>query len=222
MRETNVRAQWIGRVAALMVAASAGCDRVTIANPSGTCGTRRGEVRSGYDVPDDDDIWVPDCQNPLTREYWRVYSRDGVTAYVIPRPDGAPELATSCADSQHKLHPLLIRYELCSAASSMEQVEVINHIALGDALVVTNFLHTQLRFVNTEVGLGIQPFPIPADIVDACALGGGMNSSDLEAVCQRERDRIRSGLGIGFSYSGPGAVELVARLNELYGVLIAL
>jgi len=37
-------------------------------------------------------------------------------------------------------------------------------------------------------------------------------------MCDREAERLRTGLEIGFSYQGPAAVELAARLNELYGV----
>ena len=182
-------------------------------------GTRSGGGRAGYNVPDQDDIWVPDCQNSLAREYWRVYSRDGVTAYVVPRPDGDPRLAIPCADSQHDLHPVVVRYDLCWAAGNTEQVEIINPIDLSDALDVTHFLHGQLKFVVSQDLLGIEPFPIPTDIVDACVVGGGMNSSDLESICQRERDRLRSGTEIGYSYTGPGAAELVARLNLLCGIM---
>lgn len=206
-------------LATLVVIAGAGCGQSTIINPSGTCGTRPGEVRAGYHVPDKDDTWVPDCQNALAREYWRVYSKDGRTGYVVPRPDGAPQLMAPCADSQHELNPLVVRYQLCSAASRVEQVALINQIALSDALVVARFLHKQLKFAVTQNALGIQPFPISADIVDACALAEGKNSSDLEAICKRERDRLRSGIDIGFSYTGDGAGELVARLNQLYGIL---
>jgi len=200
-----------------LVASNVGC-RPRITNPSGSCGTRDDAGRAGYHVPADDDVWVPDCQNTLAREYWRVYSQDGLTGYVIPRPDGAPEFSTPCADPQHELHLLVVRYGLCSAAGSPEQANIINHIDLPDALHLTHFLHGQLKFVAAQDGSGIEPFPIPGDIVDACALGGAMNSSDLEAICQRERDRLQSGIDIGFSYTGPGAAELVMRLNQLYGI----
>jgi hypothetical protein len=93
----------------------------------------------------------------------------------------------------------------------------VNDVALADALRVAHFLHGRLRFATTGGGLGITPYPLPSDIVDACALHGG-SSKELEALCQRERDRLASGTDLGFTYEGPGAVELVARLNELYGI----
>jgi hypothetical protein len=97
-------------------------------------------------------------------------------------------------------------------------VDVINHIALPDALRITRFLHTQLRFVVTQDALGIQPYPIPSDIVDACALEGQANSTELEAICQSVRDEISSGIERQVAYTGPGGAELVVRLNELYGI----
>ena len=97
-------------------------------------------------------------------------------------------------------------------------MDIINHIDLLAALSVTHFLHTQLKFAVTEDPLGVRPFPMPTDVIDACALGGEMNSLELEAICQRERERLRSGNDIGLSYTGAGAVELVARLNGLYGI----
>jgi hypothetical protein len=161
---------------------------------------------------------VPDCQNELLREYWRVFSDEGTSAYMIPRPDGAAEIQPVCADASHELRPLVDRYGLCVAAGGIDQVNVINSMDLKDALRIGHFLHTQLRFVTTTPGSGISPFPIPSDIIDACVLPGRTNSADLEVICQRERDRLRSGADIAFSYTGPGATELVARLNELYGI----
>ena len=164
-------------------------------------------------------MWVPDCQNPLLREYWRIFSSDGVSAYVIPRPDGAPYLGAACADMQDDLHALVVRYDLCSAAASAEQVSTINHIDLSDALRITHFLHTQLKFVaSSQYALSIQPFAIPTDIVDACALGGQSNSAELESICQNARDLIRNGLEVPAVYTEQSAGELAMRLNQLYGI----
>lgn len=213
---TNVLLFLLLLSAAGSVACSSGQTNIT--NPSGTCGTRSDGGRVGYHGPSANDQWVPDCQNPLLREYWRVFSQDGNTAYVIPRPDGAPELSTPCSDAYHDLHAVVVRYELCSFAESEEQVNIINHIELSDALHVTHFLHTQLKFAVTQDTLGIHPFPIPGDILDACVLGGQVNPLELESICQSWRDAIASGNDGPLVYSGPGAVDLVTRLNELYGI----
>jgi hypothetical protein len=102
---------------------------------------------------------------------------------------------------------------------SSQQVNLVNDMLPADALLLTRFMHQRLRFAIGPASNGITPSPIPTDIMDACGLHPQMNSADLTAICERERGRLRSGYDIGFSYQGPGAVELVARLNELYGIM---
>jgi hypothetical protein len=202
----------------VVIVLGAGCGQPNITNPSGTCGTRSDGGRAGYHVPADSDTWVPDCQNILLREYWRVFTQDGKTAYVIPRPDGAPELKPICSDPQNDLRALVDRYQLCATAQTPEQAAIVNHIELSDALRITHFLHTQLKFVMTPGGLGIQPFPLPSDVIDACALAGHVNSTALEAICQSERDSLRNGIEPALPFTGLGGAELASRLNELYGI----
>ena len=176
------------------------------------CSTRSDTGRVGYGAGDA--TWVPDCQNPLLREYWRVDTNDGKTAYTLPRMDGEPLLQPACGSDQDDLHHLVERYDLCAAAATDEQVKVINSIALGDALELTHFLHGQLKFAPSADGMSIAPFPIPGDILDACALHA--SSTELRTMCDREQENLMGGLAL--TYTGPGAVELVARLNELYGI----
>jgi hypothetical protein len=206
----------------VMFAVLAGCSQGgfgdPIENPSGSCGTRPAEARAGYSAPARGEVWVPDCANALEREYWRVSTVDGVHGYMLPRPDGEPYLQPACEAPQHALAAVVERYGLCASASSAEGVDVINAMALPDALAVGHYLHGQLRFAVVEGTIGIVPYPLPSDIVDACRLGDQPNPVELEEMCARERDRLRSGHDIGFGYSGPGAVALVARLNQLYGV----
>ena len=199
----------------LLASTSAGCPAESIDNPSGTCGTRAAQARPGYDAPGDV-TWVPDCQLALAREYWRVYTEDGKTAFMLPRPDGAQELQAVCQDPAHALRPLVDRYLLCAAATDSSQVEIVNHIDLPDALALAHFLHGQLRFVPSAQGVGIAPFPIPGDILDACALAA--NSSELQAICDETLSLVQSGLTIAPHYAGAGAEQLAARLNALYGI----
>ena len=86
----------------------------------------------------------------------------------------------------------------------------------SDALKVAHYLHTQLKFQAT--GTSIDPFGIPTDILDACALHPDSNSVELQQICDRERQRLESGEEIDFTCEGMGAVKLAARLNELYGI----
>jgi hypothetical protein len=102
---------------------------------------------------------------------------------------------------------------------SSEATVQVNDMAPADAFELTRFLHRRLRFAIGAAGIGITPWPIPSDIIDACGLHPQMNSADLVSICEREREDLRSGAGIGVSIQGPGAVELVDRLNELYGIM---
>lgn len=113
---------------------------------------------------------------------------------------------------------LVERYGLCTQAATEAHVTLVNAMLPDHALQITHFLHTQLRFRVAPDGLGITPYPIPTDILDACALHPQANSAALTALCERERARLASGDTVGFLYTGPGAAELVERLNELYGI----
>ena len=199
----------------LSAALAAACEEIP--NPSGTCRAPDDGARAGYHSPQGSD-WLPDCQNPLRREYWRVFAKSRTSAYTIPRLDGHPLLAPACSDAQHEVAPLVTRYALCAPAMSSQDVALVNNMAPEDAQQLTRFLHRRLRFEVGTAVLGITPAPIPTDILDACALHPDQNSPDLTAMCNRERDRLRSGNDIGFAYAGPGAMELAQRLNELYGI----
>jgi hypothetical protein len=188
---------------------------ITIPNPTGTCVAPDSGARAGYHSPDGS-TWLPDCQNMLRREYWRVFARTADSAYLIPRPDGAAGLQDACTDSTHALHDVAVKHALCSPASSTEQVERVNAIPPADALAVAHHLHASLRFLADDVG--ISPFPLSGDIVDACALHETASNPELDALCQRERRRLEDGDDIAFSYTGPGAERLAIRLNELYGI----
>ena len=136
-----------------------------------------------------------------------MFSEEGSVGYIIPRPDGAPELGAVCGDPGHELRSIVEKHALCQAASSAAAVEAVNSIPAGDALRLTRFLHGKLRFLTTQDGLGIQPYPIPGDIIDACGLRAGLASPELKAYSsprngtaslQRQRHRLflhRSGRG---------------------------
>jgi hypothetical protein len=204
----------------LGLALESGCGRATssVVNPTGSCGTIPDPGRIGYGGGAG--TWVPDCQNLLRREYWRVDTMDGKSAYTLPRLDGTPQLQPACADANDALHALVERYALCAAADSEAKVNLVNNMELADALRLTHFLHAQLKFdVRAATGgapdtTSIEPYPLSADILDACALHP--NSPELQAMCVRERNNLMGGLGL--TYTGPAAVELAVRLNELYGV----
>lgn len=204
--------------ALLAVALLAVACKADVPNPSGSCKAPNDGGRAGYHSALGTQ-WLPNCQNPLRKEYWRVFATSRTSAATIPRLDGNPGLKPACADPQHELATLVQRYALCSSAATSQAIARVNDMSPADALELTRFLHHRLRFVVVSEGIGVFPWPVPTDIIDACGLHPQMNSSDLTAICKRESARLRSGREIGFSYQGPGAVELVTRLNELYGIM---
>lgn len=201
-----------------MLVFTAACPPDKVPNPTGSCEAAGTGARAGYHAPGPDAQWLPDCKNPLLREYWRVFARGPNSASTIPRPDGEELLQPACAGPAHELAEIVKRYGLCEQATSSEQVEIVNSMKPADALAVTHFLHGQLRFVADTKAMSIRPYAIPAEIIEACDLHPGRNSQALNEMCDREKDRWNSGSGVGFYYTGPGAVELAERLNELYGV----
>ena len=106
-------------------------DGAAIVNPTGSCGTRPDPGRVCYSGGGG--TWIPDCQCPLSREYWRVYSLDGTTAFTLPRMDGYPAFQPACADDGDGLNGLVTRYQLCAPAMTAAAVNVVNSMAIPDA-----------------------------------------------------------------------------------------
>jgi hypothetical protein len=201
-------------IVAIACGSSAGVE-----NPTGDCKANGKGNRVGYDGEPVGAVWLPDCQKPVAREYWRVFAQSSTSAYMLPRPDGEANLVAVCGNVAHPLHAMVESYLLCSAATSEASVARVNSMLPADALQIAHYLHTVFAFENdSRAGVHIAPFPITDDILEACALHAQDNSTEFTAICTREQDRLQSGNDIGFKYDGPGAVELVARLNELYGI----
>lgn len=198
-------------------APEAASSKFTVENPTGTCAAPDSGGRAGYHHPGDSQ-WLPDCENPLAREYFRVFATKPDSAYLVPRPDGDVGLEQACTNERHPLHDVVIRHALCQPASTPAEVERANSLRPGDALAIAHELHASLRFMATDEGVGITPFPIPSDIVDACNLHSNADIPELDAICRREEERLRSGNEVAFSYVGPGGVALAKRLNELYAI----
>lgn len=191
--------------------------KMALHNPTGDCVAPDSGARAGYHAPGDSQ-WLPDCENTLAREYFRVFVTESGSAYLMPRPDGYVGLQHACTTEAHPLHRIVVEHALCQPASTPAEVQRANSLSPSDALAIAHELHASLRFVASEEGLGITPFPIPSDIVDACKLHSNADAPELAAICDREEERLASGHDIGFSYEGPGAVALAQRLNELYGI----
>jgi hypothetical protein len=183
-------------------------------NPTGDCSAPNDGSRSGYHAPEKDDVWVPDCESPLSREYYRVFATGPDSAYVIPRPDGSPYLSPVCANPQHALRALADRYTLCGAVD----VELVNSMKVDDALSLTHFLHQSLVFVASEQG--VTPGALSSDILDACESDPAFRSGPLAERCEFEIEAKRSGRRdeIGWIHTGEQAEALAEKMNELYGI----
>lgn len=201
------------------VAPDARDSRASITNPTGTCVAPDSGERRGYQSPEAGDVWLPDCKNPLKREYYRVFVRSDASAYVMPRPEAINQLDPPCEDASHPMHALVEKYSLCEYASDEATVERINHMTPSDALTLTHYIHTQLIFDAIPVigsNMVVRPYPMAIDAIDACALHPEELSPALAADCDAERAAIDSGPeGPTFYATAP---ELARLLNELYGV----
>jgi hypothetical protein len=186
-----------------------------VENPTGTCEPSDDGSRRGTHTPEPGDVYLPDCDLPVAREYWRVCARGAESAYTFPRLDGSPMLRLVCRDAGYPISPLVERYGLCAAATTPAEVDRVNDMLPADALAITHWLHGQLVFRGTDQG--VEPPPFPNDVLDACALHPGSRSPELVSVCDEERARLDSGHDIGLSYAAVG-LELARLLNELYGI----
>ena len=191
--------------------------KVAVENPTGTCTAPDSGARAGYHVPGDSQ-WLPDCKIMLAREYWRVFVTKPGSAYLVPRPDGDRGLEHACTVESNPLHAVVVKHALCKPASSQAEVERVNDLPPSDALAIAHELHASLRFIASDEGLGIAPFPMPSDIIDACNLHSNADAPELDAICKREKERLGSGHLVGCTYVGPGGIALAKRLNELYAI----
>ncbi len=214
-----------------------GCpSELQVHNPTGSCLAPDSGVRVGYHYPLDSQ-WIPDCQNPLSREYWRVFVTSEGEVYTSPRIDAEinspfqSPFQPICQDPNHELAPIVEDYRLCAPMVSATDLALLPQMSLSEALTLTHFLHQQLRFEVRTVDLSevdsfetLTPWPIPSDIVAACELDPDLNSPELSQRCEQEKtrlQRIEEGYPAdlaGRRYEGPVGIELAHRLNQLYGI----
>lgn len=187
-----------------------------IQNPSGDCETSDNGARTCYHAPMETDIYLPDCENTLNREYWRVFASDENSAYIIPRPDGMGLLYDLCDETD--IGFVMNEYGLCLETLGANEVEQINNIPLTDALTITHVLHQQL-FFTVDDNDQISPWAPPNDILEAC-LYSDDNDSVVSAYCETALEYYNDGdcPSIAFSPSAEEAPIIAVRLNTIYGL----
>ena len=196
--------------------ASACAPQSTVANPTGDCHTESDGSRTCYHAPMATDTHLPDCNNDLNREYWRVFAQSEDSAYIIPRPDGMGLVYGLCDGDE--LGVLLDNYGLCTETLSASEVSLINDIPIDDALTIVHALHEHLRFTVEDDRL--YPWAPPDDLLDACKVTDEYDAT-VEEYCQTVREYYDNGEdcpSIAFESSTETATVLAIRLNALYGI----
>lgn len=184
-------------------------------NPTGSCVADGSGARLGARTPEEGDVWLPDCDNPLSREYWRVFLRPSGTAYVIPDPSAAPQYYSgACGDMQHPLFEIVGRYSFCDLTHP-DAAQLIDNMTPGDALAVAHYSHENLTFTCNLPAFFLE------DVVDACELSTEDDAPELGAICDDARARYASGVDAGATdwlpCDGQAGADLGYLLNQLYG-----
>ncbi len=192
-----------------LLPALAGCGMLSsaVVNPTGVCMPDTDGSRECYSVADDAATYLPDCDGPLKREYWRVYAESEQLAYVIPRPDGMGLEFEICGGGD-ELAELFERNGLCTESGDPN---VLNHMRAVDALAITHALHERLRFraVPYSDEWGTIPWAPPDDIAAACEMGL-LDDGDLcefYSTCST----------LAMIYDEDQAYLLASAMNALYG-----
>jgi hypothetical protein len=185
------------------------CRQVEVDNPTGTCVSDDGSRVCDH-APDPSDTYLPDCDPPLDREYWRVFAIDAATAYIYPRPDGAAAVQEICAGDDADAVELLDRYTLCSS----NVVDTINAMDPADALAITHLLHGRLHFFGVDGD--VSPYVFTDDALEICA---GDDDPLLADWCAYHEGRVGTCTDVGFGGMSDEAADAVAAAAEvLYGI----
>ena len=199
--------------------------------------------RIGYHSPSPTDTYMPDCQNPLQRELWRVFEQQDGTSYIIPRPDGLGTKYNLCPFSaeddntstgappppplvESELSDKVQQYGLCDEL--VTDPLILNSMDTMDALLIVNAFHRQLRFrvVNRESGEPyLDPWAPDNDILDACDYLSSNNDGEdyaaAESYCSSVANRCNGEgvcIEIGIIPSLEAIDVIVPALNEIYGI----
>ncbi|MFI5309083.1 MAG: BPTI/Kunitz-type proteinase inhibitor domain-containing protein [Polyangiales bacterium] len=196
-------------------------------NPTGTCKAPNSGARVGA-LPGEGDVWLPDCELKLAREYWRVFVRPTGTAFILPDPLAPPQIyVPACAAVQHPLYDIVTRYSFCNPPSTHRPSD---EMTPADALAVAHYYHVgsdafAWRLIFGDYPPGIVPDPFLTDVMDACKLTTADDSPGLSGLCeqaaallQREAAGADAGQNADLIYSGQPGADVAYLLNQLYGI----
>lgn len=127
--------------------------------------------RLGYHEPSPTDTYLPNCNNPLKRELWRVFKKETGTAYIIPNPSGLGLVYNICDEyggggpmADEYIVKDATKYGLC--AEKEGDASLINDIDPDVALKFTTIFHRHTKFTNKNDA--IDPWVPDEDIIAAC------------------------------------------------------
>ena len=198
------------------------------ANSTGDCAVSGSGDIDCYSVAGPDARWIPDCNHPRQRYYWRTFAepvgdgtRNSPTASMMPRPDGMGLVFGICDGEDPVLASLFDQNHLCKEILGSAEVDALNAMPLADALTISHALHQRLVFspyAHPQGGWDITPFALPEDLRDACPATGNPSIIDrcnsyLDVVCGN------TSIGVHLGLSEAEANELASALNQLYGAV---
>ncbi len=191
-------------------------------NPSGNCTTTGDGSRPSFHIPLEGETYLPNCQNPLRREFWRIFVKEDGTAYMSPRPDGLGIPLGICDFSDgHLIAHMAKLYGLCNDPVT-DQVDpnIINSMEPLYALEFSTIFHRQLHFdVDTFLNT---PWMVPdEDILSVCDLLGDAMRGDTKSFCKDIEERCDDQGNCNKRLYYPtreAAIDIVASLNDLYDV----
>jgi len=205
-----------------------------VRNPTGTCepkdNAKDNGARPRYHSPAANQTYLPDCNAPLQREYWRVFAASESSAYVIPHMDtfGVPEKHGVCTDEMVKrmsrgddeLASLLYKYSLCKEDLDSAELEVLKNMKPAEALTITHALHKQLCFVAQamppEGAWSITPEALDDDINDVCSRVLKKDYPQVAFYCAEIKKSLETYETV-VNPSVEAIKVLVPGLNKLYG-----
>lgn len=195
-----------------------------VTNPTGTCEPKDNAKDNGgrpkYHSPGPRDTYLPDCNAPLNREYWRVFVWDDNRAYVVPRMEAfamARQYGMCAGDDL--LSSLFNKYHLCKEDLEPADVEALNDIEPAEALNITNALHKRLCFQAQPTGSSwsITPWGPEDDIAGVCST---TTDAAVTSYCGEIKKffECASSCDEGEIHASAEAIAvIVSELNNLYG-----
>jgi len=212
-------------VAALMRAAVVSSSAV-VTNPTGTCqpkdNAKDNGARPKYHSPGAS-TYLPDCDAPLNREYWRVFAKSESSAYVIPRIDAFGVAAKyGMCTGDDELSSLFKKYRLCKETLDSADVEVLNNMKPSEALNITHALHKRLCFQAQATSpsfqaLQITPWGPDDDIMDLCKTTTDAAAASYCDEIKKSFECTGSCVDMAIMPSAEVVKVIVPGLNKLYG-----